>query len=128
MDVPTEFVVNCKAQVQARVRARHTDIVNFQGQRRQVLFRGEDHEDDFKPLKVSLADRPHATAESHIDCRLARAISKFLFIEHRTISSAYAKIKKGKGKLRHSSSSIRIFQRKGERTLPCGQPSSVLAV
>jgi hypothetical protein len=44
------------------------------------------------------------------------------------MSSAYAKRKKGKGKLRLSSSSIRMFQRKGERTLPCGQPSSVMAV
>lgn len=44
------------------------------------------------------------------------------------MSSAYAKIKKRKGKLRLSSSSIRMFQRNGERTLPCGQPSSVLAV
>jgi hypothetical protein len=32
---------------------------------------------------------------------------------------------KGKGKLRHKRSSCRIFQRKGERTLPCGQPSLI---
>jgi hypothetical protein len=59
---------------------------------------------------------------------LARAVSKFLSIAQRTISSAYAKIKKGKGKLRLNSSSIRMFHRKGDSTLPCGQPSSVLAV
>jgi hypothetical protein len=44
------------------------------------------------------------------------------------MSSAYAETKKRKGKLRLSSSSIRMFQRNGERTLPCGQPSLVLAV
>jgi hypothetical protein len=32
---------------------------------------------------------------------------------------------KGNGKLRHSRSSSRIFHRNGERTLPCGQPSSI---
>jgi hypothetical protein len=42
-----------------------------------------------------------------------------------TISSAYAMKQKRKGKLRHSRSSSKIFQRKGERTLPCGQPSSI---
>jgi hypothetical protein len=33
--------------------------------------------------------------------------------------------RKGKGKLRHSRSSSRIFHRNGERTLPCEQPSLI---
>ena len=33
--------------------------------------------------------------------------------------------RKGNGKLWHSKSSSNIFHRKGESTLPCGQPSSV---
>jgi hypothetical protein len=37
-------------------------------------------------------------------------------------------MKKEKGKLRLSSSSIRMFQRINEWTLHCGQPSPVLAV
>ena len=33
---------------------------------------------------------------------------------------------KGKGKTKESSSSKRIFQRKGERVLPCGHPRAIL--
>ncbi len=65
MDVPTEFVVNGKTKVQARVRARHTNVENFQGQWRQVSFKGEDHDDG----------QPQATAEIHLYWRLARAIA-----------------------------------------------------
>ncbi len=78
---------------------------------------------DFKPLKVSLTERPPVTAESH-----ERAISKLLSIAQRTMSSAYDKRKKGKEKLRLSSSSIRMFQRKGERTLPCSYYNKYIVI
>ncbi len=48
VDVSTKFVAHGKTnEVQARVRARHTDVVNFQGQWRHVLCRREDYEDGF---------------------------------------------------------------------------------
>ena len=64
------FQLSLSSMVRPRYRhewERATDTLStFKGKDGRVRLEEKAMKTDFKPLKVSLAERPHATAESHI--------------------------------------------------------------
>ena len=75
------------------------------------------------PLKASFTSRPHFAAASHMSYRFFTASFNVTAEVIKTESSAYAIILNKKEKFERRKKSIKIFQRKGESTLPCGQPT-----
>ena len=75
------------------------------------------------PLKANFASWPKTAAESHIDCKFLAAWSSETADVTKTRSSAYAIILKRKENSEWRKESIYRFHRKGDSTLPCGQPT-----
>ena len=75
-------------------------------------------------LKESLELRPQSTTELHINWRLLTARWAKTLVAHSKMSSAYAMILKSKLKESRNRDSRRMFQRKGDKMLPWGQPTS----